>query len=184
MTENPYTAPQSAPELVSEPELNSSELASRWARLGAAFLDGLIVSIIVFPAIFLIGFFSLSSDLQGLERLSSSFQLTSTSIFWQVINLFIGILSYIAINGYFLVKSGQSIGKKILNIQIVDYTTNQLLPPSKVLGMRYALIQALYNIPVVGSLFAFIDMLFIFGNEKRCLHDSIAHSKVIKKPHG
>ena len=50
----------------------------------------------------------------------------------------------------------------------------------RVIGLRYVVTKVLYNIPF----FALIDILFIFGSEKRCIHDYIARSKVIKKPHG
>jgi len=35
-------------------------------------------------------------------------------------------------------------------------------------------------IPVVGSFYGLIDPLFIFGDERRCLHDMIADTKVIE----
>ena len=180
MTENPYTAPQSAPELVSEPELNSSELASRWARLGASILDVLVITVVAIPIIGLAFYFGINSASKTLGVWFYDFSESADSPLWQAINCIFAVLVYIAINGYLLVKSGQTIGKKALSIQIVDYQTNQLLSVGKVIGLRYVVTQVLYNIPF----FSLIDILFIFGSEKRCIHDYIARSKVIKKPHG
>lgn len=182
MTENPYTAPQASPELAPAPGLlPPTELASRWARLGASIIDGIIAGIIIFPVVILISALSVVPGLQDTGDWATNLQLSASSLISQAINAVIGLVVYIAINGYFLVKSGQSIGKKALSIQIVDYETNQLLPLGRVIGMRYALVHALNNVPFVGSFFGLVNVLFIFGNEKRCLHDLIANSKVIKK---
>lgn len=181
MNENPYTAPQSAPELAPAPQYQDTELASRWARLGASIIDALVMMVTAVPLIFLVIYFVIMKESQTSESLLNNFQTASESILWNMVNALIGITVYVAINGYFLVKSGQSIGKKALGIQIVDYHSNQLLPASKVLGMRYVLTQVLSNIPFVGSLFSLVNVLFIFGSEKRCIHDLMANSKVIKK---
>jgi len=42
--------------------------------------------------------------------------------------------------------------------------------------MRYVLNTALRQIP----LYAFVDVLFIFGVEQRCVHDYLAGTKVIE----
>lgn len=88
---------------------------------------------------------------------------------------------YLAINAYFLLKSGQTIGKKALGIQVVSRDTHQLLVPGKILGIRYVLPEIIYIVPGVGPLFGLIDILAIFGREKRCLHDLMAGSIVIRK---
>ena len=144
MTENPYTAPQSAPELVSEPELNSSELASRWARLGASILDVLVITVVATPIIGLAFYFGINSASKTLGVWFYDFSESADSPLWQAINCIFAVLVYIAINGYLLVKSGQTIGKKALSIQIVDYQTNQLLSVGKVIGLRYVVTQVLY----------------------------------------
>jgi uncharacterized RDD family membrane protein YckC len=36
------------------------------------------------------------------------------------------------------------------------------------------------QIPVVGQIFSFINILFIFTKEKRCIHDLVAKTKVVQ----
>jgi uncharacterized RDD family membrane protein YckC len=84
----------------------------------------------------------------------------------------IGILIY----QLYLASSGQSIGKKILNIRVVrsDYSPVSL---GRILFLRNL-------VPgVIGSLcglFNLIDALFIFGEQRRCIHDMIADTLVVK----
>ena len=36
------------------------------------------------------------------------------------------------------------------------------------------------QLPVIGAILGLVNILFIFGPEKRCLHDYIAGTRVIK----
>lgn len=40
-------------------------------------------------------------------------------------------------------------------------------------------IQVLYQIPVAGSIFSLVDVLFIFREDHKCIHDLIADTIVI-----
>ncbi len=182
MTENPYAPPQVSPELV-VPDVHHLpiHLASRWARLGAVIIDGILLGAAGMGIGFFLTFVGASLNLGGgfdrffwadTENENLTINLISTG-------LDLGI--YLAINVYFLLKSGQTIGKKALGIQVVSYNTHQLLVPGKIIGIRYVLPEILYIVPAVGPLFGLIDLLAIFGREKRCLHDLMAGSIVIRK---
>lgn len=181
MTENPYTAPQTQPQnITAQTQPNYIELASRWARLGAACIDGIIMSVIFAPLIFLLlVLFPASSGVETGSNLSNMSAASDSTMASFIIGS-IGILVYVAINGYFLVKSGQSIGKKILSIQIVSRDTHQLLSFGKIVGIRYVATVIITQLPLIGRLFGIIDVLMIFGSEKRCIHDRMAGTIVIK----
>ena len=55
-----------------------------------------------------------------------------------------------------------------------------ILTLSTVLLKRYLPMSAVSLIPILGGLLAIIDVLFIFRKDKRCVHDLIAGSKVVK----
>ena len=76
-----------------------------------------------------------------------------------------------------LVREGQTLGKKSMNIRIVNYSDGQIPTAGKLLGMRYFVNSFLGN---VIPFYAFIDMLLIFGGEQRCIHDYLAGTKVVE----
>ncbi len=91
----------------------------------------------------------------------------------------LGFIGFILLNGYYLKKDSQTIGKRIVGIRIVDMD-NQILTLGKILVLRYLLIRIAAMIPFAGGLYGFVDMLFIFRQNRRCLHDLIAGTKVVK----
>ena len=74
-----------------------------------------------------------------------------------------------------LVKNGQTVGKKLVRIKIVDVRTglNGGFVPNVL--ERGFLMCLLYIIPF----FFFVDALFIFRDDRRCIHDFIAGTKVV-----
>ena len=74
-----------------------------------------------------------------------------------------------------LTKDGQTLGKKALGIRIVKVDTglNGGFVPNVLL--RFILNGLLVFIP----LYFFVDALFIFRGDRRCIHDLIASTHVI-----
>jgi uncharacterized RDD family membrane protein YckC len=100
----------------------------------------------------------------------------------------LSIVIMLALNGYLLAKRGQTIGKLVTKIQIVDYTTGELLPFVRVYVLRYLwmLPLAVLCLLVPGvvddyllGIISIANILFIFRADRRCLHDLIAGSKVV-----
>jgi len=50
----------------------------------------------------------------------------------------------------------------------------------RILGLRYGIGYLANLVPVVGALFGLIDCLLIFRQSRRCLHDQIADTIVIR----
>lgn len=91
----------------------------------------------------------------------------------------VGQALFLVLNGVFLVKNGQTIGKKIMNIKIVNMERKQV-SIINLYTLRYLVFSLVNQIPTVGSLINLVNILFIFGKERRCLHDRIAGTCVIK----
>jgi uncharacterized RDD family membrane protein YckC len=91
----------------------------------------------------------------------------------------LGFILFMLVNGYFLRATGQTLGKKLIGIRIVllDNTAPALV---RIIFLRYAPISAIALIPNVGGLATLVDSLFIFGESRRCLHDLIAGTKVVR----
>ena len=160
---NPYNAPESDVQPIVN-ELNDD--ASRWLRLFAALIDGIIATIITVPLMMHYGILELA--MQGQEP---GYQYT-------VMFTLLGIVAFMLIHGYLLKTKGQTIGKLALGIKIV--TLESELPPfGKLISLRYLPIWALQLVPAI-NLLALVDVLFIFRGDKRCVHDLIAGTKVIR----
>jgi len=148
-------------------EQDYSNLASRWARLGAVIIDTLILMAIILPCLIFSGYFAYQ-----MEHPEAQYALMALSTL-------IGFIVFTILHGYFLKKSGQTIGKKMLGIKIVDMNGNQL-SLSALIFKRYFPINLINAIPVIGGILALINLLFIFSKSKRCVHDRIAGTQVIK----
>jgi uncharacterized RDD family membrane protein YckC len=161
--QNPYAAPAA---IVSDIVETALRLAGRGERLGSAIIDGLMLMAILLPAMFVSGYFS--GIMQGVQP---SFGM---QVLWQVISMAI----FVVIQGYPLSQSGQTWGKKLLKMKIVDLQGNK---PDflRLIALRYGSGYVIVMIPIIGTLYILIDALFIFRDDKRCIHDHIAGTRVV-----
>ena len=140
-------------------------LAGRGARLAAYLIDWALVGVVAG----LIGYYA------GLwERLM---QQDTEAVVWLGV---IGMVVYAVINGRLLANRGQTVGKMAAAVRIVDARTREIVPFWKSFGLRVVVIQALASVPAVGAVFSLVDILFIFGERRRCLHDHLAGTVVIR----
>ena len=140
-------------------------LANRWQRLWASLIDALIMMAVTIPAMYFTGGFSVIEE--GREP----------SLIYGLMIAVVGVVFFVLINGKLLMSHGQTIGKKVLNIKIVDMEDN--LPTQNHFIKRYAMFFGLGQVPVAGPLLSLINILVIFGKEKRCGHDYFAETKVV-----
>ena len=85
-----------------------------------------------------------------------------------------------AINGRWLATRGQTVGKRLLHIGIVHARTGEIVPLTKSIGLRFVAVLVVSQVPVVGAALWLADHLFIFGKRRRCLHDYLAGTIVIR----
>jgi uncharacterized RDD family membrane protein YckC len=143
------------------------QLADRGQRLGAYLIDGLIQLPLAIPLIFLTG----ASDYL------SQRQPVPTSI--KAIIISCAFVLFVLIHGYFLNKYGQTIGKRLLRIRITDEKNN--VPKLwKLIILRHLPFSVAYLVPFIGQLIVLTDPLLIFRKNRRCLHDYLAGTKVVK----
>ena len=73
---------------------------------------------------------------------------------------------------------GQTVGKKAMKIRIVKLDGSQ--PGFVHAFLLRAIVNALPSmIPLVGSVYGLVDILFIFRADRRCIHDMIAGTRVV-----
>ena len=144
----------------------ATELARRGARLGAQILDGVLSLIIMLPIAYLLGVFEYSANEQEPPYLLT------------LISGVITIAIFVAINWKLLNQNAQTFGKFVLNLKIVNLDGSK---PSiqQLLLKRFSVYWGLNYVPVIGGLINLVNILFIFRNDRRCLHDHVAGTRVI-----
>jgi uncharacterized RDD family membrane protein YckC len=168
-TPNPYATPQADLRINSAPDGAVLELASLGERLAAALIDTLIMFVVVFiPIVMFYGGWEAFVAADTEESYASTVATTGFSYFM-----------YIVVHGYLLAKSGQSIGKKIVDIKIVRTDGNRA-SFGRLVGIRALFENALFLVPVVDMWLSTIDVLCIFKSSRKCLHDTVADTIVVR----
>ncbi len=165
---NPYSTPKS--DVTKEPESSHSgedfELAGRGQRLAAAIIDGIISTLITIGVMMPFGM--LEQLINGVEP----------GIPELLIVVVLSFSLFFVLNGYLLHINGQTIGKKLLSIRISNLEGHNP-GAAKIIFARYLPIQVIAQIPFIGGLVGLVNVLMIFGSERRCLHDYIAGTIVV-----
>ena len=143
--------------------MNQPTLADRGTRLGAVLLDLLAALASAIPGLLVMSGGTNNDDLIALGALL----------------LFVGWFGVAGYQIYLLVQRGQTIGKRALGIRIVDHQTEDVPNWLRVVFVRQMLPGLIGAIPYIGWAFLIADPLFIFRDDRRCIHDFLAETEVI-----
>lgn len=164
---NPYEAPTS---VVDDPSVGEyQELADRGSRLAAKILDGLI-------GIGGIGIMAAIMIPVALTQGDSASKTRFIMVALLGVALTLGVLAW---NLTWLYRYGQTIGKRIVKIKIVR-SDGDRASLGRILGLRIILVTILESIPFLGGLFSLVNICFIFRDDRRCIHDLMADTVVVK----
>jgi len=154
---------------------NAPRLASRTARLGATLLDMLLGLICVLPGCLTLGTDMVTRLLRGewpddfeVGRVAGGFALLAVALF-----------ALLLVQTWMLTTRGQTVGKRLAGIRIVRYRDAAPAGFLHAVLLRCWVTNLIGLIPTVGTYFPLLDIGFIFGPERRCLHDLIADTKVV-----
>ena len=166
MNDNPSPDPHEfqTPEQPSLPPVDNT--ASHGKRLAAVCIDWFIMIVCLTPVVEYLGLMEIVEKKQAIPM-----ELAIKMLAFQY-----GI--FLAINVGFLYSYGQTIGKRFMRIAIVniDGSRPALLP---LILNRYVSQWAMGLFPVLGPFLRLLDWTLIFREDKRCLHDLIAKTRVI-----
>jgi uncharacterized RDD family membrane protein YckC len=162
---NPYAPPRTVVQDIVRPQ-SGVALADRGARLGATILDSLIFAGMVYVPMFFAAFTA---------EAATSGESAATMVLGAGALTIVGFAVWCWLNIRYVLRNGQSIGKKLVGIKVVraDGTAVSL---GRIFWLRNALNAAISIVPLYGL----IDILFIFGSSHQCLHDKIADTIVVK----
>nr|CAA6817563.1 MAG: RDD family protein [uncultured Thiotrichaceae bacterium] len=165
---NPYRTPESEVRDIDVNDDVEPELATRWSRLFAAILDTMLQLLIIMPIMYYLGVFDAAAQGEELPLL--------TTIGLTIL----GIVIYLLLHGHLLKKNGQTIGKKMMKIRILR-SDNRLSTLFHLITLRTLPVTLLSVIPYgIGTILSIAEVLTIFRADRRCVHDMIADTKVVK----
>jgi uncharacterized RDD family membrane protein YckC len=142
------------------------EPASRLIRLGAILIDGIPFFLILILCAF-------ASALAGGNK-----DEVSPAIIFICIGAVVLILAVAVLQIVMLARYSQSIGKWMLKIRIYDIETRLPANWVKTIVLRMFVNSLATGIPFIGGIYGLVDILFIFREDRRCVHDLIAGTVV------
>jgi uncharacterized RDD family membrane protein YckC len=155
---NPYAPPQATVRDIADPTART-EPAERVTRLGAAVLDGIIGMVIII--------FGNRNGENLATVVAGSLVILAGVAAW-------GWLTYVNVK-----RSGQTLGKKMVSIKVVR-TDGSPASVGRIFWLRNVVNALIGAIPLLGSIYSLVDILFIFSDTRQCLHDKLADTIVVK----
>ena len=145
----------------------ADQLAGRGRRLVATLIDMILVSALAVLLIMITGVVEHAEDFRN--------------AMWVLYVFLLAVLSYLILNGYWLFTRGQTIGKRLMKIAIVDNTSGERAPFWKLIGIRALFFPLLFTVisPFLAWL-PIVDQAFVFRKNRRCVHDLAAGTSVIR----
>jgi len=152
--------------------------ATRAKRLGAFLIDWVILAGfmgMLFEYLDLAPTQSMDMNAAIIEMAQKMSALPSAD-YWTL--FFFPYVMFFLLHGYLLFNFGQTIGKRVMGIAIVTLD-NRKPPFANLILQRYLTQWVLGMIPNFGIIIRALDVSAIFRDDKRCVHDLIAGTKVI-----
>jgi len=164
-----------------------AEPAGRGTRLTAATLDGLLISVPLLPLLAVGIYYGVRTQME-VARAGMGESLTASAIGTSELTGllagaagigFLGALGIAIYQWTLIARTGQSRGKKWTGIRIERIDGSRITFGTGVV-LRNWVPKVMGAFPYLGMLFHLIDCLFIFRQDRRCLHDLIAGTRVVR----
>ncbi len=154
----------------------SLELAGRGVRLGAKMLDGLAAGAALLtggiPVVTAVPYLGAHRGSHGAVVLVEALGGCAA---------FLGLAALVVWNCVWLHRYGQTVGKRAMRIRIVR-SNGERATLGRIFLLRFLPVTVLGAIPLAGTLVTLTDFLLIFRSSRRCLHDQLADTIVVKAP--
>lgn len=161
-----HSSPYSPPETPISAPSSSTDLASRASRLAAALIDALVSLVLLVPLMVSMGLF------EGFPNVAPISKSTEAGLG------ILGFLIFLALHGRLLETSGQTIGKRLVGIRMVQLD-GRPATFTQLVGRRYLPLAIIAHLPLGGFL-SLVDAVSVFAGDRRCIHDRIAGTKVVR----
>jgi uncharacterized RDD family membrane protein YckC len=150
-------------------------LASRWRRLVGAMADGGLEALCWIPTSSAMA--QTMADMVNDGAFEPDQFMTA---FRESINLSLPYLvPLLVLQVVLLSLRGQSVGNMLVGTRIVRAPGGERVGFVRAFLLRGFLARVIRQLPLIGGIFWVVDSCFIFRDDRRCLHDLIAGTKVI-----
>lgn len=153
-------------------------LAAPGTRLGAVLVDGL-VGFLAFIPIFIGLAMNEGSPSDHTYPVGHEAGPTAMSLVMMGLGavLLLGLMIWQLV---LLSSKGQTLGKKVLGIRIVRFDTEANPGFVQAVLMRSVVPGLIGSVPIIGGIFSLVDVCYIFREDRRCIHDLMANTKVVQ----
>lgn len=165
---NPYHAPEAR--IVDPGQPGEHFLAGRGERLGASLIDTILLLIVLLPLMFLGGYF---------DQLQNPSAAVADTLLLEAMWLVIGFAAFVVLQGYPLHATAQTWGKRLLGIKIVG-VDGRRVSFLRLIALRYLPAHLIGIVPFAGQFLSMANVLLIFRADRRCGHDLIAGTIVVR----
>ncbi len=146
-------------------------LAGRGRRLAAVCVDALLVPLLTILLIMV------TDVVEDAEDFADNW--------WMLHVLLLAIAAYLLLNGVTLWRYGQTLGKRLMGIAVVqaaDSPTGEVAPAPfwRLVLVRAWFFPLLFVLIPPYVLLPILDQVFIFGRQRRCLHDWLCGTMVAR----
>ena len=157
-------------------------LASLWQRFAGFLIDTFFPLLFVIPGLIpiLMTVFRLIAEENA--NPGQPTELDATAIIMLSVGvgiILVGALLMLILQIYLLWTRSQTLGKYFVKAQVVDFETGE---PASFLScgvLRIFVNGLITNLPCIGFIYGIVDTLFIFRDDRRCIHDLIASTTVV-----
>lgn len=176
------TAPAVMPPRIAAPMAPALESysANRSLRFLAALVDGILKTLCYLPITIPLSRLLVSQAQTGEQPSFAEMSRLVTTVFdanlGQALPLF-ALLLLVQLG--LLVRRGQSVGKLLAGLRIVRQSDDSPAGFLHAFLLRGTVPFLIEQVPVLGLLFWTVDSCFIFRDDRRCLHDLLADTKVV-----
>ena len=155
--------------------------ADRGLRLLAMIIDRILEALAALPGLLLLGPVFFRAVIDSAQGHTPDFStLEAGSMLLGLALLGFGGLTLTVVQVVMISTRGQSLGKRFLGLRIVRFGTGAPAGFAHGWLLRSVVPGIISFIPWIGFVFVIVNYSFIFREDRRCLHDLIADTRVVK----